>query len=389
MLLLEVVAAMMAVSAVVPALLFALNLRRYRLPRFGAEQKAPVAVLIPARDEEKNIRACLESVLASREVELEVFVLDDDSADRTVNIVLDVAGRDSRVKLLQSSSLPAGWNGKQYACWQLAEATNAPVMLFLDADVRVGPWAIARSVSTLRKKKVKLLSGFPEPIATSAMGKMLLALRQYLLLTFLPFGRMQGTTKPAYAAGCGQFMLVDREAYMASGGHAAIRQARQDGLMLPRLFRENGFRTDLVDLTTLAQAEMFRARSIGLVQASGEGLGMEEHIVTFTIVLMLGQVMPAIVACWWLLKGVSMIAAGSAVEDPTGLATVSLLITIALVASYAPRLVAARRFRQSMVSALLHPLEMLLMLAVQWLAFARTAMGRPVTWRTREYPGQV
>jgi len=241
----------------------------------------------------------------------------------------------------------------------------------------------------LRKKKVKLLSGFPEPVATSALGKMLLALRQYLLLTFLPFGRMQTTTKPAYAAGCGQFMLVDREAYFASGGHEAIRQTRQDGLLLPRLFRESGFRTDLVDLTALAQAKMFRARTLGMVKSSSEGIGMEDHIVPFTTVLLLGQVLPAIVACWWLLKGVSMIAAGGAVEDPTGLATVSLLLFVALVASYVPRLVAARRFRQSMASALLHPLEMLVMLMVQWLAFARTAMGRPVTWRAREYPGQI
>jgi hypothetical protein len=389
MLLLEVVAAMMAVSAVVPALLFALNLRRYRLPKFGARSNARVAVLIPARDEERNIRATLESVLASREVELEVFVLDDDSADRTVNIVLDVAGRDSRVKLLQSSRLPKGWNGKQYACWQLAQATDAATMLFLDADVHVEPWAIARSAAALRNRKVKLISGFPAPVATGAFGKMLLELRQYLLLTFLPFGRMQKTTKPAYAAGSGQFMLVDREAYFAAGGHEAIRQTRQDGVMLPRLFRESGFRTDLVDLTTLAEAQMFRSRSIGLVQASGEGLGMEEHIVPFTMVLLLGQVLPVFVACWWLLKGVSMIAAGSTIEDPTGLAMVSLLLMMALIASYVPRLIAAKRFKQSMVSAMLHPLEMLLMLMVQWLAFARTAMGRPVTWRAREYPGQV
>jgi len=389
MLLLEVVAAMMAVSAGVPALLFALNMRRYRLPKFGAERKTPVAVLIPARDEEKSIHACLESVLASREVELEVFVLDDDSADRTVNIVLDVAERDNRVKLLQSSRLPVGWNGKQHACWQLAQATDAPVMLFLDADMRVQPWAIARSVAALQKKKVTLLSGFPRPMSANVVGKMLLTLRQYMLLSFLPFGRMQKTTKPTYAAGCGRFMLVEREAYFASGGHAAIRQTRLDGLMLPRLFREHELRTDMVDLSTLAEAEVFRSRNSGVVKSVAEGLGIEEHIVTFTVVLLLGQILPAFVAFWWLLKGLSMIAAGSAVEDPTGLAIVSLLLFIALIASYVPRMVAARRFKQSMVSALLHPLEMLLMLMVQWLAFARTAMGRPVKWRAREYPGQI
>jgi hypothetical protein len=389
MLLLEVVAAMMAVSAVVPALLFALNMRRYRLPKFGAERKTPVAVLIPARDEEKNIRATLESVLASREVELEVFVLDDDSADRTVNIVLDVAGRDSRVKLLQSSRLPAGWNGKQNACWQLAQATEAPVMLFLDADVRVGPWAIARSTAALRRRKVKLLSGFARPVTANVFGKMLIELQRYLLFSFLPFRRMQRSTKPAYAAGSGQFMLVDREAYFASGGHAAIRQTWQDGVMLPRIFREHGFRTDLVDLSTLAEAAMFRTRRVELMKSITEGIGMDEHIVTFTIALLLGQVMPAAVACWWLLKIVSMIWAGGAVEDPTGLATVSLLLLVALVASYVPRLVAARRFKQSLVSALLHPLEMLLMVLMLWVAFARAAWGRPVTWRAREYPGQV
>ena len=397
MLLLEVVAAMMVVSAVVPALLFALNLRRYRLPKFGVEARTPVAVLIPARDEEKNIRASLESVLASREVELEVFVLDDDSADRTVNIVLDMATHDSRVKLLQSGRLPTGWTGKQHACWQLANATEAPVMLFLDADVRVQPWAIARSLAALRKKKVKLLSGFPRAVATGVLGKMLVAMRQYLLLEFLPFARMQTTTRPAYAAGSGQFMLVERDAYFTSGGHAAIRHTRHEGVMLPRLFREHGFRTDIVDLSTLAEAEAFRGRNSSLSKSVAEGIGIsvaesigiEEHIVTFTTVLLLGQVMPAIVACWWLLKGVNMIAAGGAIEDPTGLVTVTLLIAIALVASYAPRLVAARRFKQSMVSALLHPLEMLLLLMVQWLAYARTAMGRPVIWRAREYPGQV
>jgi hypothetical protein len=262
-------------------------------------------------------------------------------------------------------------------------------MLFLDADVRLRPWAIARSVAALRKRKVKLLSGFPRPVATGALGRTLVAMRQYLLLSFLPLRSMQATTKPAYAAGSGQFMLVDRAAYFASGGHAAIRQTRQDGLMLPRLFREHSFRTDMVDLTTLAEAEMFRARNAGLAKAATEGIGIEEHIVPFTAVLLLGQVLPAIVACWWLLKGVSMVAAGGAVEDPTGLATVSLLLMVALVASYVPRLVAARRFKQSVVSALLHPLEMLLMLMVQWLAFARIAMGRPVTWRAREYPGQI
>jgi glycosyltransferase involved in cell wall biosynthesis len=148
------------VSAAVPAVLFVVNLRRYRAP-VGEANGARVAVLIPARDEERNIAACVESVLASTGVELEVLVLDDASSDRTAEIVREIAARDARVRLLHAPVLPAGWNGKQHACWILAQESRAPMMLFLDADVRVAPDAIARCEGARRRQELALLSGFP------------------------------------------------------------------------------------------------------------------------------------------------------------------------------------------------------------------------------------
>src|SRR5665213_3045660 len=117
------IAGVLLVCAAVPATLFVVNLRRYCAPRVETASGLRIAVLIPARDEERNILACVESVLASRGVEIEVLVLDDASTDRTAAIVREIALGDARVRLVATQSLPAGWNGKQRACWLLAQET--------------------------------------------------------------------------------------------------------------------------------------------------------------------------------------------------------------------------------------------------------------------------
>lgn len=379
----------MLICAVVPATMFFVNLRRYRAPRAVAGVGLRVAVLIPARDEERNIAACVESVLASRDVELEVLVLDDASTDRTGAIVADIAAREARVRLVQTQALPAGWNGKQRACWLLAQETDAPLMLFLDADVRLKPDALGRCVGEM--SSLSLLSGFPRQITVGWMEQMLLPLIHFVLLGFLPMGRMRKTTKPAYAAGCGQFFLAEREAYFASGGHAAIRETRHDGLRLPQMFRRHGYRTDIFDLTDFAGVRMYdsaHAVWMGLAKNATEGLAAPARIVPLTAVLLLGQVLPVAAVFMWFV--VLSIAATGASMNGTPLWTRSTLWMTALfltafVASYLPRLIAAQRFKQPLLSALLHPIGVLLLLELQWYALVRQVLGRPVAWRARSY----
>ncbi len=124
--------------AAIPCALFLMNLRLYRpLPARAEEGRPPVSVLIPARDEEHNIRATLETALASTSLEIEVIVLDDHSADATAEIVAEFAKRDSRVRLVTGEPLRYGWCGKNFACHQLAQAARHPLLVFMDADVRV------------------------------------------------------------------------------------------------------------------------------------------------------------------------------------------------------------------------------------------------------------
>jgi hypothetical protein len=386
--LLVAIAGLIFVCAAAPAVMFVVNLRRYREPGAALGEGARVAVLIPARNEEANIAACVETVLASVGVELEVLVLDDASTDRTAEIVRAMAERDARVRLIAGLELPQGWNGKQHACWLLAQETDSALMVFLDADVRLAPDAVARCVGDLKRRHVALLSGFPRQITVGWLEKLLLPLIHFVLLGFLPMGRMRASTAPAYAAGCGQFFLVEREAYFASGGHAAIRATRHDGLLLPQAMRRAGFRTDIVDLTSLASVRMYdSARAVwdGLAKNATEGLGAPGRIVPFTVLLALGQVLPVVAGGLWVAFWVSSLVVGATVDQPWLAALMSVLLVLAVMASFLPRLLAVRRFRQPLGSALLHPLGIVALLCVQWYALAMQILGRPVAWRARRY----
>lgn len=394
MLAMEAVAVLLAVCALTQAALFAWHLRAYRTPRFGQVSGTRVTVAIPTRDEENYIRACLESVLRTEDIALDVIVGDGDSADRTARLVQEMSFSDPRVSLLRVGPAPSGWNAKLYACQQMAEASDAEFVLFLNADVQLDPWALARCIAAMKSSDAKLLSGFPKLKAVTWAEKTLLPLVQFELLVFLPLRRMRRTTKPKYAAGCGQFVLVERAAYFASGGHEAVRASRHEGLALARRFRECELRTTIVDLTRLAEVRMYRnARAVwkGLAKNATEGMAAKGRIVPLSIALILGQMLPPIAFLVWLamLPRVAVLAGGPDLESFATLAIVTLTLAVAALVTVLTRVFAAARFRQSMGAAWLHPFGVLLLLTVQWWAWLCAKLGRPADARSRVYSHEV
>ncbi len=339
-----------------------------------------VSVLVPARNEAAAIAPCARAILASRDVDLELVVLDDGSTDGTDTIVEQLAARDPRVRLVRGRPLPPGWCGKQHACAQLAEAATHDTWIFLDTDVLLSPDAVRRCVAFLDTSQAALVSGFPQQVTGSFLEWLLLPLIHFVLLGFLPIARSRNDDSPGLAAGCGQLFITRRDDYLRAGGHAAIRASLHDGIKLPRTYRHAGLRTDIFDASDIASCRMY-TRSLdvwkGLSKNATEGIASPATILPFTILLAGGQILPLVLVVWGLATRWS---------DWPAWAVPVVFVAVAL--SYLPRILEAVRFRQSLASVVAHPLGIAVFLAIQWVSLVRRQLGLQTSWRGRSLSPQ-
>jgi hypothetical protein len=237
----------------------AANLRSLRVPALDPSPAAErVSVLIPARDEAARIADCLAAVLDQIAVEdLEILVLDDGSTDGTADAARAAAAGDPRVRVLSGSAPPSGWLGKPWACHQLAAAATGSVLVFVDADVRLAPQAIAASVALLRQAGLDLVSPYPRQVAESVPERLVQPLLQWSWLTTLPLRRAERSLRPSLAAANGQLLVVDAEAYRHCGGHGAVRDKILDDIELLRAVKRAGGSGGVVDGTGLAVCRMY------------------------------------------------------------------------------------------------------------------------------------
>jgi Glycosyl transferase family 2 len=360
--------------AVPPAILFFRNLCVFRPARARviASPRPAISILIPARDEELSIRASVESVLASRDVDLEVIVMDDHSRDATASIVRAIAARDARARLVEAPDLPPGWCGKTHACALLSELASKPTLVFIDSDVRLTPSGLARMAARLDESGADILSGFPRQETAGLVEKMVIPLMHFILLGFLPIQRMRSCPMPGLAVGCGQLFITRKSAYEQAGGHAAIRSTLHDGLKLPRAFRAAGLRSDVFDASDMAVCRMYRSAGElwrGLARNATEGLAAPAMIVPTTLVFFGGQVLPLLL----LVSARYLSTAGF------------VMAASASIAAYVPRLLMVWRFQQPLAGAILHPVGVAILLAIQWHALVRDLLGYPATWKGRVY----
>ena len=373
------------IIALIPAIVFAGNLGAFRrLPEssktFGASL-APISVLIPARNEEANIGRAVESVLANAGVTLELIVLDDQSTDQTAAIVAAMAEQDPRIRLITAPPLPAGWCGKQHACQVLADSSRYDTLVWMDADVELASDALERMAVELARNRAALISGFPFETTGTWLESLLIPLIHFVLLGFLPLRQMRRSLSPAMGAGCGQLFMARRKDYFEAGGHAAIYASLHDGIALPRAFRRAGKGTDLFDASDIATCRMYAsARTVwkGLLKNAGEGIATATGILPWTILLGGGQIIPAALAIYL-----------CAFHPGERLAV--LFAVAATLGGIGIRLVCAHRYygRRPMfaqyVSALFHPIGVLLFLVIQWQSLLRRFTGQRSSWRGRSY----
>jgi glycosyltransferase involved in cell wall biosynthesis len=346
------------------------------------ESLPTLSVCIPARNEEENIEAVISSLRASDYPadKLQILVYDDQSTDLTPRILSEMCAVDTRIRRVATHPLADGWNGKQHACQRMADAATTEWMLFTDADVRFEPECLSRMVHAAKTispksgKPLGLLSTFPREI-TATLGELLLIPNIFfILLSYLPMGRMRSTLDPAASAACGQFLLISREAYAASGGHERFKDSMHDGIKLPREVRKAGFATDLVDGTGLLSCRMYRGWGQswrGFAKNAYEGLGSFGLLVFLTMCTISGHILPWII----LALGVTQ-----TIKFSNDWLLVVAGFSVLLGASQ--RAILAQRFGHPVSLAILQPLACAAMISVQWYSFYLHLTGQR-SWKGR------
>jgi glycosyltransferase involved in cell wall biosynthesis len=194
-----------------------------------------VSVIIPVRNEEANLKTCLESLMKQNDVPFEIIVVNDHSSDRTKEIAQSFPG----VQVIDADPLPTGWTGKNNAVATGARAARTNWFLFTDADTIHLPGSLPRAFREARENGADLLSYSPEQIAVTFWEKAVLPVVFAELARQYPPSKVSDPKSPEAAAN-GQYILVKRDAYEAVGGHAAVASAILEDVALARAIKASG-----------------------------------------------------------------------------------------------------------------------------------------------------
>jgi hypothetical protein len=248
----------LAGASVAGALHAALNMVLLRRPPADPPPvRRPVTVVVPVRDEQDQIGDCLSALLDQRGVaDLRVVVVDDGSTDGTADVVR--AAADPRIRLVAAGAPPPGWLGKPHACAVGAAVDPVDgVLVFVDADVRLFPDALAGAVAVLDRRRLDLVSPWPRPVALGLAERLVQPLLPWLWATTLPLRLAERSRRPSLAAANGQFLVLDRRGYERAGGHAAVRGEVLEDIGLLRAVQRSGGRGVPIDGSRLAACRMY------------------------------------------------------------------------------------------------------------------------------------
>lgn len=315
----------------------------FRVRRVGRETvSGRVSILIPARNEEFTLPACLLSAVFTSAAE--ILVYDDGSEDGTANVVYSSMERYDRIRLIEGEVVPECWVGKAWACQQLADAAKSEWILFLDAGARISSQGLERLLAEAERGKLTWLTCLAEVERPTFAQRVVLPALQFVAVGFAPGFLAQGSCT-----------LVHRATYGLVGGHAAVRSEIGADLALKRAWMRRGELAACFDGAGVVKdgrradfAELWAGLRRHLYVAFPDGMAFGGFVVVAAVCCL----MP-----WW-----------------PWLAALILL-----------RLFHALRFRQPLWSALLHPLAMAFILCAAVASWVAARSRRGVEWKGRRY----
>jgi len=217
------------------------------------------SIIIPARNEQMNIKACVEHALAQTHENIEVIVLDDNSSDDTLKILQQFD--DPRLKIIQGAEEPPeGWRGKPWACQRAAKQAQGDWLMFIDADVRIAPETVAATVGYCQQEKIQFLTGLDKHVMRSFAER---ALHAYFLFD-MGFQRdwyAVNDPESSSCAGNGRFMVFQSETFDALGGYEQVAHKVIEDEALGALVKEQGIPFRANGLIDLVEVRMYSSNA--------------------------------------------------------------------------------------------------------------------------------
>jgi chlorobactene glucosyltransferase len=335
-----------------------------------------VSIVIPARNEAAVIEACLDGALSQHLPGLEVLVVDDRSEDGTGEIVRRAAQKDVRLRLVEGQPLPEGWLGKPWALHQGAWAARGEWLLFVDADTRLRPGAVAGALEEARRRGAAVLSALTAQELPTVWEKIVQPAVFGAIAESMPVALVNNPALPQFAVANGQFLLARRDAYEGLGGHAAVRGEIAEDARFARRAKELGWRYWLSDGRELAVTRMYTSPGAlweGWTKNLHAGLRLLPWLVPPGTLYLIVVLLAPYAGLWLAWR-----------RRRPGLA---LAAVVQLGASLLARRLVDRTFGVLPRYTLAQPLGQVAFLTLLGTSFYKVLSGRGVTWKGRRYYG--
>jgi cellulose synthase/poly-beta-1,6-N-acetylglucosamine synthase-like glycosyltransferase len=335
-----------------------LTMRVLRLETQPVERS--VSVLVPMRNEEKNVKPLISALMHSQNLKnFQISVLDDESEDRTLQ---ELTAFSDHITITRGTKVPPGWMGKPFACYQLSSQSTADYLLFIDADVRPTLGAISSAITYIEKLQWDFLSPYPAQKATTWLMRLIQPLLQWSWFASVPLRAAESGRVNSMIIANGQFFLVKRTAYESVNGHESVKAEVLEDLSLARTLSAAGFKGGVCDGSSLIRCSMYERNSDlinGYTKSLWKAFGGVSGTILTVAILVITQLLPA-----------AMVISGA----------YGALLPLSLAAL--THLLSSIKTRSLPINTIAHPIAIFLLILLICESYRRKILGR-LEWRGR------
>lgn len=353
-------------------------LRKKNPPHISDTDLPFVSVLVPARNEELNINSVLVSLLVQDYPNYEVIVLNDNSEDKTGEIIDSIKITYPKLKVINGKPLESGWTGKSFACNQLfiAAEPKSEWILFTDADTKHDKDSIRRSVTLALHRNADLLTLIPTMTMISFAEKLIMPMLMFTVCLLLPMYFIDKRGFYKYSIGIGPFMLFKKSAYKSIGGHESVKDALVEDVWLGKKIKEHNLKLVLEDGKDMLSVRMYRNFS-GIWEGFSKNIfaGFEfSNLRLFAVNLM-----------YVLLFFMPFVFLIIELFLHSGSEKVKYLLFYQVFLLFLTRIILSARFSLGFISSLLHPLGAISVPLIAVNSWRWIVSGKGAKWKGRVY----